>query len=90
MEAYESKKSLKIETLHVSSWMLFMFFAALFNFYWSYFAYTVINNFGVLIIGVCGTLCFLSYLQAYLYFVCNEFDYTQDVEKLNKRIDRHN
>ena len=76
MEAFESKKALKVETLNVTSWMLFVFFAALFSFYWSYFAWTVSDSFGILIIGVFGTLCILSYTQAYLYFVCNEFDYT--------------
>mgnify|MGYP006899652061 FL=1 len=32
----------------------------------------------------------LSYAQGYLYFICNDHDYFQDVEKLNRRIDKHN
>jgi hypothetical protein len=32
----------------------------------------------------------MAYLQGYLYFICNDCDYTQNVEKLNRRIDKHN
>ena len=32
----------------------------------------------------------MFFTQAYLYFIVNEFNYTQNVEKLNKRIDQHN
>jgi hypothetical protein len=40
--------------------------------------------------GSCGTGCVLCFLRAYVFFAVNDFEYFQDVKKLNTFIDRHN
>lgn len=67
--------------------MIFTFIAAVF---WSIFWFWYTEKAAVLYIGIFGSAAFLSYVMAYLYFVLNEYDYFQDVEKVNRRIDRHN
>lgn len=37
-----------------------------------------------------GPLIVLSFTRGYMYFTMNDFDYFQDVVKLNKKIDKHN
>lgn len=40
--------------------------------------------------GTCGAGSVLCFLRAYVYFAINDFEYFQDVKKLNAFIDRHN
>ena len=40
--------------------------------------------------GTCGAGSVLCFLRAYVFFAMNDFDYFQDVKKLNAYIDRHN
>lgn len=40
--------------------------------------------------ATCGTGTVLCFLRAYVYFSMNDFEYFQDVKKLNAFIDRHN
>jgi hypothetical protein len=40
--------------------------------------------------GIFGSGCLIMFARAYTYFCLNDFEYLQDVEKLNKKIDRHN
>ena len=42
------------------------------------------------IFGSLGPLAMMFFAKGYVYFVLNEYDYFQDVSKLNKQIDRHN
>jgi hypothetical protein len=58
--------------------------------FWSVFFWWVSGLPSVLFIGIFGSLSSMFYTQAYLYFIVNEFNYTQSVEKLNKMIDQHN
>ena len=57
---------------------------------WSLIAWSATGKRSALIIGICGSLCVLSLLQCLLYLATNEFDYFQDIDKLNRRIDNHN
>ena len=90
MEAYDNKKAFVVREKYISHWFVFMVLCLITSFIWSICAYFVTDKIGALIIGICGSICILSYFQAYLYFDCNEFDYFQDVEKLKRKIDKHN
>ena len=68
-------------------YLILTFIAAVF---WSLFWYEYSEKGAVLYIGVFGSASFLSFVMAYLYFMMNEFDYFQDIEKVNRRIDKHN
>jgi len=57
---------------------------------WSFIGFwiTEMNMFPIW--GTTGSACFLCFLRAYIYFCMNDFEYFQNVEKLNAYIDRHN
>ena len=55
--------------------------------FWSVFGWWMTQRVQYLYLGILGSASFLAYVSAYLYFVLNEFDYFQDVEKVNKRIE---
>ena len=90
MEAYESKKTLAVKNRHITPWMLYVFVAWVLSLAWTAVDYYILGDYRVFIGGILGFICIMAYLQGYLYFICNDFDYTQNVEKLNRRIDKHN
>lgn len=57
---------------------------------WAIFIWWVSGKTSTLFIMIFGGIGFLSFVQAYLYLIVNDYNYTQNVEKLNKMIDKHN
>jgi len=92
MEAYNVKKAqaITISKRYLTPWF-FVFLACVVDcVLWACFFWWVSGLMSVLFIGIFGSISALFFTQAYLYFIVNDFDYTQNVEKLNKRIDQHN
>ena len=59
-------------------------------FIWAFIAFWITEEKFYPVWGTLGSGCMLCFLRAYLFFCMNDFEYFQDVEKLNAFIDRHN
>mmetsp|Transcript_25040 Transcript_25040/g.38848 ORF Transcript_25040/g.38848 Transcript_25040/m.38848 type:complete len:519 (+) Transcript_25040:941-2497(+) len=57
---------------------------------WSGIAFWITEEEYYLIYGVFGSATLILFARAFVYFALNDFDYFQDVEKLNKWVDKHN
>lgn len=57
---------------------------------WGFIAFWITESKFFPIWGTCGAGCILSYFRAYVFFAMNDFEYFQNVEKLNAYIDKHN
>lgn len=57
---------------------------------WGGFLFWALKSKTAIIYGTVGTPCVLFYLRGLVFFILNDFDLHQDVEKLNKFIDEHN
>jgi hypothetical protein len=57
---------------------------------WSCLCYWQTGKLESLTIGILGSGCLLCFAGAFTYFALNEFEYFQDIEKLNRKIDMHN
>jgi hypothetical protein len=93
MEVYDkgSQKSLFSRfSKYVSLLSLYLIFAWIACILWSILGYWVTGWIEFISFGIFGSACFICFARAYTYFALNDFEYLQDVEKLNKRIDRHN
>jgi hypothetical protein len=66
----------------IFSWLAFIL--------WSTLAFWITRWVEFILFGIFGSGCLLCFARAYTYFALNDFEYLQDVEKLNKKIDRHN
>jgi len=71
-----------------------MDFYIIFNFClcmcWAGFAFWATDKGFVFIYGALAPFSIMFFAKGYVYFVLNEYDYFQDVAKLNRHIDRHN
>jgi hypothetical protein len=90
MQAQAVNRAIRVRACFVSHQVIFWLLSFACCCWWSVFAWSVTQKAGALVLGICGSLCVLSFAQAFLYFACNEFDYFQDVDKLNRKIDSHN
>ena len=57
---------------------------------WSIILYANTESFNFISLGIFGSGAILCFARAYVYFILNDYNYLQDVNKLNKFIDRHN
>ena len=57
---------------------------------WASIGYSITGWNEFISMGIFGSGCLILFARAYTYFSLNDFEYLQDVEKLNKKIDRHN
>lgn len=57
---------------------------------WGFIAYWITESKFYPIWGTCGAGCVLSYFRAFIFFAMNDFEYFQNIEKLNAYIDKHN
>lgn len=57
---------------------------------WSAFAYWITREKQVVLWGVLPPLFVMFYMRAYVYLVLNDYSYLQNIEKINKKIDKHN
>jgi hypothetical protein len=71
----------------LSVYLIFSWFACIL---WASLGYWVSGWMEFISFGIFGSGCVLMFARAYTYFSLNDFEYFQDVEKLNKKIDRHN
>jgi hypothetical protein len=71
----------------MSVYLIFSWFAFVL---WASLGLWVTERFEFISFGIFGSGCLLSFVRAYVYFALNDFEYLQDVNKLNKMIDKHN
>lgn len=57
---------------------------------WSGVAFWATSKAYVLIGGLIGPLVIMFYGRGFVYFALNDFDYFQNVKKLNASVDKHN
>jgi hypothetical protein len=57
---------------------------------WAILGFWVSEWFEFISFGIFGSGALLCFARAYVYLTLNDFEYLQDVNKLNKKIDRHN
>ena len=57
---------------------------------WIAVAYWVSNSYQAIVWGLFSPIILMFYGRACVYLKLNDFDYFQDVERLNKAIDKHN
>ena len=66
----------------IITWLIAIGWGVIFN--WIY------GRVEYIIWSTCGIPAILLYLRGLVFFILNDFEYTQDVEKLNNYIDQHN
>lgn len=86
--AEETQSLLKNKFIDLLS--IYMILVYIGFFIWAFIAYWITDSKFFPIWGTTGSGCILCFLRAYIYFCMNDFEYFQDVEKLNAFIDRHN
>lgn len=57
---------------------------------WAFIAFWITDSKFFPVWGTAGSGCILSFARAYVFFSMNDFDYLQDIKKLNAFIDNHN
>ena len=75
---------------YLSLLSIYLIFAWLACTLWAALGYSVTGFNEFISFGIFGSACFLCFARAYTYFALNDFEYFQDVEKLNKWVDKHN
>jgi len=93
MEVFDNRKTKSIflrfsKYLSLMSIYLILTWLALVT--WSIILYAKTESFNFISLGVFGSGAVLCFARAYVYFILNDYNYLQDVNKLNKFIDRHN
>ena len=68
----------------------FIIFAFTICWIWGLILYAITGYAYTIVLGIFGSIAILAFTRGYVYFIINEYDYFEDVQKLNKRIDRHN
>ena len=68
-------------------YMIFVFVVAAI---WSGLLYYFTEEGPLTLYGLFGSTFLLFFFRGYVYFALNSYDYFEDVEKLNKKIDKHN
>lgn len=86
----EDVQSLLKNFKYVDLMTLYMVFCWLAFVIWAVIGNWILKSTPFLLWGIIGSLVILSFGRAYVFFALNDWDYFQDVEKLNKFIDRHN
>lgn len=91
MEIYDSRKTATASCCTGKDCLSLLGLYLLLSFtcctFWSVFGFWITKRLQYLYLGILGSASFLAYVYAYLYFVLNEFDYFEDVGKVNKRIE---
>jgi hypothetical protein len=68
----------------------FIIFVFIICWIWGLVLYAITDIAIFIVLGIFGSIAILAFTRGYVYFTINEYDYFEDVEKLNKKIDRHN
>jgi len=71
----------------LTAYQIFSFAACSF---WGLIAYWVTGDGYFVTFGILGSACLILFSRSFVYFALNDFNYFQNVENLNKKIDRHN
>jgi hypothetical protein len=86
--ASDSKSFLKNKYVDLMSIYMFITWCAIIT--WACIAYWITDSKFFPVWGTAGAGCCLCFLRAFVYFVINDFEYFQDIKKLNNFIDNHN
>ena len=68
----------------------FSFLIFLFSIGWMIISWWLMRDLSVFVWGICLPIMVLSYIRGLVYLNLNEYEFFQDVEKLNISIDNHN
>ena len=90
MEDYHSQAAITLKGWILTPWVLHLSLCFVMCCFWSWLLAWFLGSSSLTIVFVFGSTSLLAFIQAYLFFICNDFDYTQDVNKLNRWIDNHN
>ena len=89
MEVFDQRKSKRC-TKYISLLSIYMILAWFAFVTWSVILYINTKSFDFISLGVFGSGALLCFARAYVFFILNDYNYLQNVNKLNKFIDRHN
>ena len=84
------KKSILRKFDFIGPMGFFIIFVFVICWIWGLILYAITSIAYFIVFGTLGSMAILAFTRGYVYFTINEYDYFEDVEKLNKKIDRHN